>query len=354
MSEKQQQHAQASETSPLNSPSQQRAYDNNADTLTMSNRDKIQRAFRDVTNFVAATAHREEEEESGSGFEQSSSGGESTSTASVVDGELPPGHHGEKTDAFETFLHLVKGYMGAGCLSLPWAVSQIGMWGGIASIFGLSLWSSYNCWTVVQLKRYMERTAMSDLIPEAVARDPHQFALLHAATAPSTASAVDGIGTAVTGGGTGHGGAIDLSAVTLTASANKSKDEEKDGNDDDDDHTSEDGGGMATSSTANNSLANEIIETASRASTSVRTNITYPDVGEWAYGRQFQSYVTTCICTQQLAICTVFISFVGENLLAVLMRIGVDGGHAAVMTATLPLYLGLSLIPSLKLLAPGT
>ena len=45
--------------------------------------------------------------------------------------------------------------------------------------------------------------------------------------------------------------------------------------------------------------------------------LTYPDVGEWAYGEKFEKFTSACICTQQLAICTVFFSFIGENIYAV-------------------------------------
>jgi len=40
-----------------------------------------------------------------------------------------------------------------------------------------------------------------------------------------------------------------------------------------------------------------------RSEFSASTQLTYPDVGEWAYGVRFQNYVSACICVQQLAIC---------------------------------------------------
>lgn len=40
-----------------------------------------------------------------------------------------------------------------------------------------------------------------------------------------------------------------------------------------------------------------------RSELSASTQLTYPDVGEWAYGGRFQKYVSVCICVQQLAIC---------------------------------------------------
>lgn len=95
------------------------------------------------------------------------------------------------------------------------------------------------------------------------------------------------------------------------------------------------------------------METASAASS--KTNLTFPDVGEWAYGTTFQQYVGACVCTQQLAICTVFISFIGENLLAVFDRMNLGGffdTHAGVMTAVFPVVLSLSFMPSMKKLVP--
>jgi hypothetical protein len=70
---------------------------------------------------------------------------------------------------------------------------------------------------------------------------------------------------------------------------------------------------------------------------------------------RFQSYTTACICIQQLAICTVFLSFIGENLLAVFQRLNVAevfDSHIMVLTLALPAVLSLSFLPSLKSLAP--
>ena len=169
-----------------------------------------------------------------------------------------------KTGVGETFIHLLKGYMGAGCLSLPWAVSQLGLFWGTIAIFAMGYWSSYNCWTVVKLKRYIERTTPAD-----------------------------------------ESDKMSMSEVSSAVSSN--------------------------------------------------TNITYPDVGDWAHGSHFQSYIAACVCVQQLAICTVFISFVGENLLAVMERLDIHfalATHAGVMTLALPFIMALSFIPSLKTLAP--
>lgn len=189
-------------------------------------------------------------------------------TASVLsddDGMLLGDDNMHRTNCWETFLYLIKGYLGAGCLSLPWAVSQLGVTGGVVAIFALSLWSSYNCWTIVELRHYIDRTQKNPTSP-------------------------------IIGG------------------------EE---------------------------------EVSSMASASTRTsNITYPDVGQWAYGKQFQRYVRVCICVLQVAVCTVYVSFVGENLLAVLVRLNVPASHWAVMTMELPIIFALAMIPNLKLLAP--
>ena len=118
---------------------------------------------------------------------------------------------GPKTTVSQTFIHLLKGYIGAGCLSLPWAVSQVGFVGGTIAIAVMSFWSSYNCWTIVKIKRYIERSSLQ------------------------RANIVDG-------------------AETKSESASS----------------------MASSA------------------------LTYPDVGEWAYGDKFEQFISGCIITQQL------------------------------------------------------
>ena len=47
----------------------------------------------------------------------------------------------DKTTESQTFIHLLKGYIGPGCLSLPWAVSQVGFVGGTIAIAIMSFWS---------------------------------------------------------------------------------------------------------------------------------------------------------------------------------------------------------------------
>jgi len=201
-------------------------------------------------------------------------------------GQRGRGHHHDshKTDNFETYIHLVKGYMGAGCLSLPWAVSQLGLTYGFLAIVTMSVWSSYNCWTVVALKRHIERTR-----PTIVEEENNNSLVNH-------------------------------------------------------------------SSHHANETTSEAGETSSVAtSRSMATSVTYPDVGDWAYGSKFQHYVKICVCVQQLAICTVFVSFVGENLLALLRFLGIQSllsTHVGVMTAATPFMMGLSFLPSLKSLAP--
>jgi hypothetical protein len=65
---------------------------------------------------------------------------------------------------------------------------------------------------------------------------------------------------------------------------------------------------------------------------------------------------SACIVTQQMAICTVFVSFLGENVSAVLAELPIDLGpwqsHAGCLTLALPFFMSLSFIPSLKGLAP--
>mmetsp|Transcript_15342 Transcript_15342/g.33147 ORF Transcript_15342/g.33147 Transcript_15342/m.33147 type:complete len:635 (+) Transcript_15342:82-1986(+) len=176
-----------------------------------------------------------------------------------------------RTTAGQAFIHLLKGYIGPGCLSLPWAVSQVGFLGGAIAIAIMSFWSSYNCWTIVKIKRYIERANMEN---------------------------------------------FRVNETDETKSAKS--------------------------------------ETASSVASSA---LTYPDVGEWAYGDNFQQFLALCICTQQLAICTVFFSFIGENIYAVCELVpeavpSIFTSHIGVMTVALPFIMGLSFIPSLDALTP--
>ncbi|KAL3927634.1 MAG: hypothetical protein SGBAC_013005, partial [Bacillariaceae sp.] len=84
--------------------------------------------------------------------------------------------------------------------------------------------------------------------------------------------------------------------------------------------------------------------------------VTYPDVGRWLYGPSFAQFLTTMICIQQLAVCTVFMSFIAENLAAALQHlVGQDVRipHALVITLVLPSVLLLvTCLSNLKVLAP--
>jgi len=87
------------------------------------------------------------------------------SSASTLAGDEPgaiilsPQH---RTNVWETFIHLIKGYIGAGMLSLPWAFSCLGVKVGVLGVCTLGGWTSYNCFTVVSIKRYMERLPGGD------------------------------------------------------------------------------------------------------------------------------------------------------------------------------------------------
>ena len=148
-------------------------------------------------------------------------------------------HEEEKTTTLQTYVHLVKGYVGPGCLSLPWAFSKLGILGGIFSCILISYWTSANCYELVKIKRQWGPTHMH----------------------------------------------------------------------------------------------------------------TYPEISEWAYGKRFKKVVTLGICVQQLAVCTVFLSFVGENILAVMSD---TISHGVVITLALPAVLALSCLGNLKKLAPVT
>jgi hypothetical protein len=67
---------------------------------------------------------------------------DSDDDASDIDDDEEGDH--EKTTFWQTYIHLLKGYIGCGVLSLPWAVSQLGIPVGIAAIFGMAYWSSYS------------------------------------------------------------------------------------------------------------------------------------------------------------------------------------------------------------------
>ena len=93
------------------------------------------------------------------------------------------------------------------------------------------------------------------------------------------------------------------------------------------------------------------------ASSLASSALTYPDVGEWAYGDKFQEFISICVMVQQMAVCTVFFSFIGENIYAVCQLVpeavpNVFLSHVGVMSVALPFILGLSYIPNLSSLTP--
>lgn len=151
-------------------------------------------------------------ETNGNGDDVNSDAGSSDSSEFEIHGTTPT----------EAFLNLLKGYFGAGMLSLPWALSQLGVVYGSLAVFIMAFWSSYNCWTVVKLKRFIERTQNYNNGPN---NNTINF---------ETASTHSGVG-----------GPSSIS------------------------------GGLETASVA-----------------SSKTNLTFPDVGDWAYGNKFQSYVS--------------------------------------------------------------
>eukprot|EP00559_Dactyliosolen_fragilissimus_P008224 CAMPEP_0184858310 /NCGR_PEP_ID=MMETSP0580-20130426/3432_1 /TAXON_ID=1118495 /ORGANISM="Dactyliosolen fragilissimus" /LENGTH=512 /DNA_ID=CAMNT_0027354397 /DNA_START=166 /DNA_END=1704 /DNA_ORIENTATION=+ len=59
----------------------------------------------------------------------------------------------EGTTSFQSCLHLLKGNIGPGCLSLPWAYSQLGITLSIICTVLVSIITSYNCLAMVRMKR---------------------------------------------------------------------------------------------------------------------------------------------------------------------------------------------------------
>lgn len=163
---------------------------------------------------------------------------------------VEPQASNSRTTPRQAFLHLLKGYVGPGCLGLPWAVTQLGLWPGFAACLLLGYLTSYNSWTVVELKRQLQA-------------------------------------------------------------------ERRESN----------GTSMVTT--------------------------TYPNIVGWLYGSKLERCCRVFICVQQLAICTVFLSFIGANLHAVLeASFDVELNHIIVVSAVLPAALALSLLPNLRTLAP--
>jgi amino acid permease len=180
----------------------------------------------------------------------------------------------------QAFVHLLKGYVGPGCLSLPWAMSQLGSISvGVIMIFVVCLWSSYNCRVVLLLKRQRQ-------LQQHQQQQQHQ-----------------------------------------------------------NDHS--------PSRRINNSRQHH-----QHQNNNNNNIITYPQLADWLYpgrGHLMRRLTTGCICIQQLAVCTVFLSFVGTNLQAVYLAVwDVHLSHQLVITLALPAVLALSCLPHLRALAPVT
>lgn len=159
-----------------------------------------------------------------------------------------------KTTPIQCFVHIVKGYIGPGCLSLPWAFSQLGIPGGCLACVAMACWTSYNCWMIVELKR----------------------------------------------------------AMVLDYAASESS----------------------------------IMQRPHAA-------ITYAHVSGWLCGKWAEQFTTFCICVQQLAICTVFLSFVATNVAAVLEAVwAIRLTQETTLSLVFPIVMGLSLLPNLKSLTP--
>ena len=164
--------------------------------------------------------------------------------SSSANGRIDP--NADRTTSLQTYLHILKGNVGPGCLSLPWAVTVLGIPLALLTLLVLGVMTSFNCWSVVRWKRR------------------------HAAD---------------------------------------------------------------------------------------RRDVTYADLGELAYGRRFRAFVMFCVCATQLCVCTVFFSFIGENVSAVLRAVApgtVLDDNRVVISLVLPMAMLLSCAPNLRVLAPAT
>jgi len=149
--------------------------------------------------------------------------------------------------SFQAFLHLLKGNVGPGCLSLPWAFSTLGTPLGAAAVFLLGVLTGANGWSVVMARRKWFGLPRPD-----------------------------------------------------------------------------------------------------------GAEVTYSDVGERAYGTKFRKYVTASIMLQQLAVCTIFFSFIADNTAALASEFFLDGAaltnYRVCVTLVLPAAMALSCVPNLKAL----
>jgi len=89
----------------------------------------------------------------------------------------------------------------------------------------------------------------------------------------------------------------------------------------------------------------------------IQGNPTYSDVGELAYGKWFKLYVVLSVCVQQLAICTVYFSFISDNIAAVAEEWELPivlQNQRFIMACVFPFVIALVYIKDLRRLAPIT
>jgi Transmembrane amino acid transporter protein len=200
----------------------------------------------------------------------------------------PPLDSTPTTTPWETWIHLVKGYIGPGCLSLPWAYSRFDNvgYGVLATIF-MALWTSDNCRQIVALKNQMQEQQLLCSTDrgnedEAATADQPQHRRLRSSD-----------------------------PLTFAVPA----------------------------------IYDDILPG------------TYPNVAYYfSQSRLIYQITSMSVCIQQLAICTVFLSFTATNLQAVLFHRHPNATlpHVLLLTACLPLLLALVSLPNLSALAPVT
>ena len=186
-------------------------------------------------------------------LQDSSSSSDSNNSQQPYDSSSITNHSiSSQTTNLQTMIHLLKGNVGPGCLSLPWAFSQLGITCGCMTTILLGLLTSYNALLLVKVKR--------KYYPD-------------------------------------------------------------------------------------------------------KTMVTYPDLGDLTYGSKFRFFVSSSLISQQLAICTVFFSFMGGNISAVARSMDFCSSEESwlslcnsrvIMALLLPIVLFLSLLPNLRVLAPVT